>query len=142
VDVVTPDARVNRFYRWAKVGMDKGVATNPLLGTGLVAGFRTSGDSERPGFAWYFGRDAMWTTLALDASGALETARTALTFLRKFQRDDGKVPHEISQSATLLPWFTAFPYAWASADATPLYIIGHAEYWRASGDTAFIREAW
>ena len=34
------------------------------LGTGLVAGFRTSGDSERPGFAWFFGRDALWTTLA------------------------------------------------------------------------------
>jgi glycogen debranching enzyme len=142
VDVETPDARVNEFYRWAKVGVDKGVATNPFLGTGLLAGFRTSGESERPGFAWYFGRDAMWTSLALDVSGPLDTARTALAFLRKFQRDDGKMPHEISQSASLIPWFTAFPYAWASADATPLYILGHAEYWRASGDTTFIREAW
>jgi len=142
VDVETPDARVNEFYRWAKVGVDKGVATNPFLGTGLLAGFRTSGDSERPGFAWYFGRDAMWTSLALDLSGPLETTRTALAFLRKFQRDDGKMPHEISQSASLIPWFTAFPYPWASADATPLYIVGHAEYWKVSGDTAFIKEAW
>jgi glycogen debranching enzyme len=142
VDVETPDPRVATFYRWAKVGMDKGVATDPLLGTGLVAGFRTSGDSERPGFAWFFGRDAMWTSLALTASGAFETTRAALAFLRRFQRDDGKVPHEISQSASLIPWFTAFPYAWASADATPLYIIGHADYWTASGDTAFIKEAW
>ena len=36
-------------FAWAKVGVDKGLATNPLLGTGLVAGFRTSGESERPG---------------------------------------------------------------------------------------------
>jgi glycogen debranching enzyme len=142
VGVETPDSRVNEFYQWAKIGLDKGVATNPFLGTGLLAGFRTSGDSERPGFAWYFGRDAMWTSLAADDAGPFETARTALSFLRKFQRDDGKIPHEISQSASLIPWFTAFPYPWASADATPLYIVGHAEYWKASGDTAFIREAW
>ena len=50
LDVETPDDRVNAAFRWAKVGVDKGVAANPLLGTGLVAGFRTSGDSERPGF--------------------------------------------------------------------------------------------
>jgi glycogen debranching enzyme len=142
VAIETPDARVNQFYDWSKVGVDKGVATNPFLGTGLLAGFRTSGDSERPGFAWYFGRDAMWTSLALDAAGPLDTARTALAFLRKFQRDDGKIPHEISQSASLIPWFTAFPYPWASADATPLYIVGHAEYWQASGDTEFIKDAW
>jgi glycogen debranching enzyme len=142
VDIATPDARLDSFYRWAKVGVDKGVATNPLLGTGLVAGFRTSGESERPGFAWFFGRDAIWTTFAINAYGDGGTTRTALAFLRKFQRGDGKIPHEISQSASLLPWFTDYPYAWASADATPLYIEGYGDYWRASGDTAFVKEAW
>jgi len=142
VDIATPDARLDAFYRWAKIGVDKGVATNPLLGTGLIAGFRTSGESERPGFAWFFGRDAIWTTFAINAYGDGNTTRTALTFLRKFQRADGKVPHEISQSASLLPWFTDYPYAWASADATPLYIEGHGDYWRTSGDTAFVKEAW
>ena len=116
------------------MGIDKGVATNPLLGTGLVAGFRTAGDSERPGYAWFFGRDSAWTTLASTAAGAFDTTRTALEFLRKFQRDDGKIPHEISQSAALIPWFTNFGYPWASADATPLYVIANAEYWRATGD--------
>jgi glycogen debranching enzyme len=142
VDITTPDARLDTFYRWAKVGVDKGVAVNPLLGTGLIAGFRTSGESERPGFAWFFGRDAIWTTFALNAYGDGETTRTALTFLRKFQRADGKIPHEISQSASLLPWFTDYPYAWASADATPLYVEGYGDYWRASGDTAFVKDAW
>ena len=65
----TPDERLNTAFSWAKVGVDKGVATNPLLGTGLLAGFRTSGESERPGFAWFFGRDAMWTALAINSYG-------------------------------------------------------------------------
>jgi glycogen debranching enzyme len=140
--LATPDDRLNTAFRWAKVGIDKGVATNPLVGTGLIAGFRTSGDSERPGFAWFFGRDALWTALATTAAGDFATTRTALDFLRRYQRQDGKIPHEISQSATIVPWFDQFPYAWASADATPLYVIAHADYWRASGDRAFLDRAW
>jgi glycogen debranching enzyme len=138
----TPDDRLNAAFRWAKVGIDKGLATNPFLGTGLVAGFRTSGDSERPGFAWFFGRDALWTTLATNAEGDFETTRMALDFLRRYQRQDGKIPHEISQSASLVPWFDQYPYAWASADATPLYVIAHAEYFRATGDREFLERAW
>src|SRR5262249_40424653 len=57
----TPDLRINTAFAWAKIGIDKGVVENPTLGTGLVAGYRTSGESERPGFAWLFGRDALWT---------------------------------------------------------------------------------
>jgi glycogen debranching enzyme len=142
VSVVTPDERLNTAFRWAKVGIDKGLATNPFLGTGLLAGFRTSGDSERPGFAWFFGRDALWTALATNAEGDFETTRSALEFLRRYQRADGKIPHEISQSASLVPWFDQYPYAWASADATPLYVIAHADYWRATGDRGFLQRAW
>jgi glycogen debranching enzyme len=142
VSVTTPDEQLNSAFAWAKVGIDKGIATNPMLGTGLVAGFRTSGDSERPGFAWFFGRDSLWTTLAINSYGDFTSTRMALDFLKKFQRDDGKIPHEISQSAALIPWFKDYPYAWASADATPLYIIVHADYWRASGDDDFIKKNW
>ena len=138
----TPDDRLDAAFAWAKVGMDKGLATNPDLGTGLVAGYRTSGNSERPGFAWFFGRDALWTALATTAVGDLETTRAALGFLAQFQRADGKVPHEISQSAAFLDWFEDYPYPWASADATPLFAIVLADYWRLSGDDAFARELW
>ncbi len=140
--VVTPDPRVNEAFAWAKIGMDKGMATNPALGTGLLAGFRTSGDSERPGFAWFFGRDALWTVLALNAAGDFESSRTALDFLKKFQRADGKIPHEVSQSASFLNWFTDYQYPWASADATPLFVIAQADYWRARGDRAFLNASW
>ncbi len=142
VRLTTPDARLNRAFDWARIGMDKGMATNPTLGTGLVAGFRTSGNSERPGFAWFFGRDALWTALAFTAAGNDADARTALEFLAKYQRADGKIPHEISQSAGFVPWFTDFPYAWASADATPLYVIAHADAWRAGADRAFLARHW
>ncbi len=142
VTVKTPDERLNKAFNWAKVGVDKGVATNPYLGTGLIAGFRTSGDSERPGFAWFFGRDALWTSLAINAYGDFETTRTALEFLKKFQRADGKIPHEISQSASLIPWFTDYEFPWNSADATPLYVIAHGDYWRGSGDQDFLANNW
>jgi len=138
----TPDDRLDAAFAWAKVGIDKGFVENPMLGTGLVAGYRTAGPSERPGYAWFFGRDALWTSLATTASGDFEATRRALDFLAKFQREDGKIPHEIAQSAALVPWFDEYPYAFASADATPLYVAALAAYFRASGDIDFIRGKW
>lgn len=141
-EVDTPDERLDTAFAWAKVGIDKGVATNPMIGTGLLAGFRTSGESERPGFAWFFGRDALWSALAIDSYGDFGLTRTTLDFLAKYQREDGKIPHEISQSASLIPWFTDYPYPWNSADATPLYVIAQADHWRHSGDVDYLRRAW
>jgi glycogen debranching enzyme len=142
VSVETPDPRLDSAFAWAIVGIDKGLVTNPLLGTGLLAGFRTSGDSERPGFAWLFGRDALWTSLATTSYGDRAITRLALDFLRVYQRADGKIPHEISQSASLLPWFSSYEYPWNSADATPLFVLAQGDYYRASGDRAFLAASW
>lgn len=142
VQLDTPDDRLDRAMDWALIGMDKGFATNPQLGTGLVAGFRTAGASDRPGFAWFFGRDALWTAFALTAAGDTEGTRTALNFLQTYQRADGKIPHEVSQSAALVDWFADFPYPWASADATPLFIIAHADLYQTTGDRAFLQKHW
>jgi len=142
VDISIPDKQIQTAYDWARVSMIQGLVDNSFLGTGLVAGYRTSGDSQRPGFAWFFGRDGLWTSLALDASGDFTTTRTALDFLGKYQRDDGKIPHEISQAASFVPWFKDYPYPYASADATPLFIIAMNDYVTASGDVAYAREKW
>jgi glycogen debranching enzyme len=142
VSLELPDAQLQQAYDWARVSVIQGLVTNPYLGTGLVAGYRTSGTSERPGFAWFFGRDSFWTAQALDAEGDFATTRTALEFISKFQRADGKIPHEISQGANFVNWFADFPYAYASADATPLYIIAANDYVSESGDIAFVREKW
>jgi len=142
VSVDLPDHQLQQSYDWARVSVLQGLVTNPYLGTGLIAGYRTSGGSQRPGFAWFFGRDALWTSLALDAEGDFGTTRTALDFLSKYQRADGKVPHEISQGANFVPWFTDYPYPYASADATPLYIVTMNDYVMASGDAAFAQQKW
>jgi glycogen debranching enzyme len=142
VSVNLPDRDLERAYDWARVSTVQGLVTNPALGTGLVAGYRTSGMGQRPGFAWFFGRDSFWTSLALNAEGDFSTARTALEFISKYQSTDGKIPHEISQGASFVPWFTDFPYPYASVDATPLYIIAANDYVTRSGDTAFAREKW
>ncbi|MGA7378972.1 MAG: amylo-alpha-1,6-glucosidase [Candidatus Sulfotelmatobacter sp.] len=136
-----PDSQIETAYDWARVSMLQGLVQNPFLGEGLVAGFNTSGDNDRPGFAWFFGRDAEWTSLALDAEGDFSTARQALDFLSKYQRADGKITHEISQSASFMDWFKT-PYAYASADATPLFIIAVNDYVTHSGDIGFAKEKW
>jgi glycogen debranching enzyme len=142
VGLELPDGALQQAYDWARISTIQGLVNNPYLGSGLVAGYRTSGGSQRPGFAWFFGRDSLWTSFALNAEGDYSTTRTALDFISKFQREDGKVPHEISQSASLVPWFKDYPYPYVSADATPLFIIAMNDYAVQSGDAAFAREKW
>jgi glycogen debranching enzyme len=142
VSVSLPDAQLQRAYDWSRVSVLQGMVNNPYLGTGLVAGYRTSGESARPGFAWFFGRDSMWTSFALNSVGDFANTRTAIDFVSKFQREDGKIPHEISQTASLVDWFNKFQYGFASADATPLYIIAMNDYVVQSGDVAFAKEKW
>jgi len=142
VELDLPDRDLQQSYDWSRISMLQGLVTNPFLGTGLIAGYRTSGDSQRPGFAWFFGRDSLWTSLALNSAGDFKTTRTALDFLSKYQRADGKIPHEISQGASFVPWFTNYPYGFASADATPLYIIATNDYVVGSGDVEFAKTKW
>jgi len=142
VGLELPDAALQQAYDWARISTIQGLVNNPYLGTGLVAGYRTSGVSQRPGFAWFFGRDSLWTSFALNAEGDYATTRAALDFISKYQREDGKVPHEISESASLVPWFKDYPYPYVSADATPLFIIALNDYAVQSGDVAFARDKW
>ncbi len=142
VTLELPDAALQQAYDWARISTIQGLVNNPYLGSGLVAGYRTSGVSQRPGFAWFFGRDSLWTSFALNAEGDYATTRIALDFIGKYQRSDGKVPHEISQSASLVPWFQDYPYPYVSADATPLFIIAMNDYAVQSGDVTFARDKW
>src|SRR4051812_18863594 len=137
-----PDEKLQAAYDWSRISTIQGLVVNPYLGTGLVAGYRGSGESARPGFAWFFGRDSLWTDLALNSIGDFDTTRTALEFIAKYQRLDGKVEHEVSQTASLVNWWKGFPYGFASADATPLFIVAMNDYVTSSGDVAFAREHW
>ena len=100
--VKTPDAKLDLAFEWAKVAYDNLIVDNPDLGRGLVAGLGTSGTGGRPGFGWFFGGDAFMNSLSLDGYGAFGTVRDALLFTQKWQREDGKMAHELSQAAGYL----------------------------------------
>jgi GH15 family glucan-1,4-alpha-glucosidase len=142
ISLKLPDAQLEAAYDWSRISVIQGLVNNPLLGAGLIAGYRTAGDSSRPGFSWFFGRDSLWTALALDSVGDFATTRTALEFITKFQRADGKIEHEVPQTASLVPWFKEFRYAYAAADSTPLYVLAFSDYVSASGDIEFLNQHW
>jgi len=142
VKLSLPDRNLQLAYDWSRVSTLQGLVDEPFAGRGLVAGYNVSSGSHRPGFSWYFGRDSMWTSLALNAIGDFATTRTALEFLMQYQRPDGKIPHEIAQTVKLVDWWKDYDYGTASADGTPLYIVGFDDYVRSSGDVAFARDHW
>ena len=142
VKLSLPDRELQLAYDWSRISTLQGRVDQAFAGNGLVAGYNISSGSHRPGFSWYFGRDSMWTALALNSIGDFQTTRTALEFLQMYQRSDGRIPHEIAQTVKLVDWWKDFPYGTASADGTPLYLIGFADYVRASGDVAFARDHW
>ncbi len=45
---------------------------------GLVAGYYESADSARPGYAWFFGRDTLWSTYAINSYGDFGLTTRAL----------------------------------------------------------------
>ena len=136
----TPDKTLDEALRWAEVAIDQ--ARVALHGeTGLVAGFDVSGDEYRPGFGWFFGRDAEWTSYALNSYGDFALTRETLEFLIHRQRDDGKMIHEFSQTADLVDWKSR-PYFYAAADSTPLFVMAMEDYVNTSGDVGFLRKHW
>ncbi|MGH9587720.1 MAG: amylo-alpha-1,6-glucosidase [Acidobacteriaceae bacterium] len=143
LDIDTPDDKLNRAFRWAEISIDQlRVQTTPAHDEeALTAGFVGSGDTARPGFGWFFGRDALWSLYAVDSYGGFQTARQEFEFLIRRESPEGKVPHEWSQTANLVDW-KALPYEYASADATPLLLMAADDYLRISGDTAFIAAHW
>jgi len=137
-----PDPQLQQAYDWARINMAQSIVDNPLIGKGLVAGYRMDAGDRRPGYDWFFGRDALWTALALNADSDFATTRLALDFLGRFQRQDGKIPHEVPQTASLIQPLAKTPFAFASADATPLYLIAFDDYVTRSGDVAFAQHKW
>lgn len=136
----TPDKQLNDALRWAEVSIDQ--AQVKYRGeTGLVAGYYESADSARPGYAWFFGRDTLFTTYAINSYGDFGLTREALSFLIQRQRADGKIMHEFSQSADAIDWKNT-PYFYASADSTPLLVMAMDDYVRASGDIGYLKQNW
>jgi len=136
--IETPDKALNEAFQWAVVSMEqlraRAYKSDELA---LVAGYDSSGDSERPGFGWFFGRDSLYSIYAIDGYGDFSIAKSELEFLIRRQRADGKIMHEYSQTAPLVDW-QATPYEYAAADSTPLFLMAVEDYVRSSGDVGFL----
>ncbi len=138
VMIESPDPAFNEWYRWAVHGTDRFFLDTPGLGGSYVAGYGTvekgwnggHAISGRPGYAWYFGRDAVWTAFAALAGGRHERVKAVVEFLGRHQDLSGKILHELTTSG----------YAhYDAADSTPLYAILFGRYVRASGHVSFAR---
>ena len=141
VTVDTPDDTFDRYFKWALVGSDRFVIETPHLGQGIMAGYGFSDPSGgawasgTPGYAWYFGRDAEWTGFAFDSYGDTDAVRRQLAMLQENQDLQGKIYHALNTAGPGVQQYNA-------ADSTPLYVILAGHYYRASGNTAFMRESW
>ncbi len=139
--VVTPDPAVNSAMRWSRVSLDQLKICNPYLGCGYVSGYGPSGTGTRPMYAWFFDEPNVTEHAFVELGGA-ESMREAFRFIQKFQRDDGQIPHEISQSAGAIEWFKNYPYAYIHSDTALWYLVAMEHFYRFTGDRAFLTESW
>jgi len=141
----TPDPQFDKALAWAELAIDKAQVATAAGEVGLVAGWYPSFDSARPGFGWFFGRDTLWSTYAINSYSDTALTRRAIDFLVRRQRADGKMMHEFSQTADLLTGTMAwsnFPYEYAAADSTPLYLLAMQDYVRSAGDMDYLKTHW
>jgi hypothetical protein len=137
--VQTPSTEVNTAFGWAATSIEQLRADSAMGERALVAGYFASGDSARPGFGWFFGRDALFTLYAVHGFGDFALAKSEFEFLIKRQRADGKIMHEYSQTADEMDW-ASLPYEYAAADSTPLFLTAMLDYVKASGDVDFLKQ--
>ncbi len=139
--ITTPNNTFNEGYKWALIGTDRFFVNTPGIGKSLVAGYATTAHgwngghrvNGRPGYAWYFGRDAEWSSFALLGYGDFKKVKSVLETYQNFQDPNGKIYHELTTSG--------FPH-YDAADATPLYIVLAGRYLKHSGDISFIKNSW
>jgi glycogen debranching enzyme len=132
----------------ANLWLDRSAADLAMLTTDLA-----TGPYPFAGVPWYsttFGRDGIITALEclwVDPS----LARGVLAFLAATQASEidpqndaepGKILHEARQSEMANTREIPFGRYYGSVDATPLFLVLAAAYWRRTGDTAFVRGIW
>ncbi|UCH95333.1 MAG: hypothetical protein JSV88_00420 [Candidatus Aminicenantes bacterium] len=133
----TPDVLINEAVKWAVLNVHTAFVDNPDLGEGLIAGYGLSGERERPGFGWYFGGDGLINSFAVLNYGDFAGARKEIEFLLEYQRDDGKIMHELSQGAKFIDWFGDYGFPFFHGDTT-LYFASFLDFYlKRTGDTNF-----
>ncbi|MFA3783299.1 amylo-alpha-1,6-glucosidase [Melioribacteraceae bacterium 4301-Me] len=139
--ITTPDDNFNTGYKWALIGTERFFVNTPGIGKSLVAGYSTTAHgwngnqqvSGRPGYAWYFGRDGQWSSMAILDYGDFQKVKDVLNTYQEYQDVNGKIFHELTTSGVV---------HYDAADATPLYVILAGKYLKFSGDVNFIKSSW
>jgi hypothetical protein len=139
--VFTADPAVNSALRWSRISLAQLKVCNPYVGCGYVSGYGSSGTGTRPMYAWFFDEPNI-TERAFVEVGSIESMREAFRFIQKFQRSDGQIPHEISQSAGAIDWFNKYSYPYIHSDTALWYLIAMGHFYRFTGDGAFLNESW
>ncbi len=141
-ELKSSNALLNEAFNWAKVGLEK-CFVETSLGKGFVAGYHMAGQGNRPGFAWFFGRDSAWMSFAALSIGSFSQVKENLMLQKRYQIKEGvnkgKIYHELSLAHDFVPDPS---YAYPAGDSTPFYVIVCAEYAKWSGDLAFLKENW
>ncbi|WP_461768058.1 amylo-alpha-1,6-glucosidase [Pseudothermotoga sp.] len=136
LQIESDHAILDKMFECAKLGTIKFFTAVPSLGEGLMAGYANSKPgwfSARPGYAWYFGRDSEWVSLALLDIGDWVTVKRNLELLMKYQRVDGKIFHELTSSGVV---------HYDAADSTPLFLLTVHRYWKHTNDVEFLKSIW
>jgi hypothetical protein len=137
----TPVPRVNEALRWSRISLDQLKVCNPYVGCSYVSGFGSSGTGTRPMYAWFFDEPTITSWAYLEYGGS-ESVKEAFRFLQKYQRADGKIPHEVAQSAGLIDWFKDYPYAYIHPDSSLWYLIAMGNFYRFTGEQDFVKQSW
>lgn len=140
-EIISPDTLFNEGFRWAQTSDHEFFIKTEGIGLSLMAGYATSNHgwdgnqkiSGRPGYGWYFGRDAAWSGMALLRDGNYEKVRDILLTMGKYQDITGKIYHELTTTGSV---------HYDASDATPLYVVLAGLYLETTGDMEFITSQW
>jgi len=140
LNIKSSDKELEFSMNRAVLNINSAFVNNPYLGEGLIAGYGLSGEGERPGFAWYFGGDGVINSLAILDYGDFEVVKKEIEFLFKYQRKDGKIPHEISQGARFVNWFKDYGFPYFHGDTTLYFTVLLGEYLKYTGDKSLLKK--
>jgi len=140
--VKSPDPLVNQALTWSVISLDQLRVKNPFVGYGLVSGYAPSGNTTRPGFCWFFDEPTL-TSWAYLRTGLSSHVKESLSFLLRYQREDGKMVHEVTQSLPYYPdYFDKYKYAYIHSSSGTYFIAACGHYYRSTGDRQFTSQHW
>ncbi|MFN8583608.1 MAG: amylo-alpha-1,6-glucosidase, partial [Gemmatimonadaceae bacterium] len=136
VQFQSPDASLDSAVAWAVHRLDMFMAVPPTGGLALMAGFaksRAGWSISRPGYAWFFGRDACWSADAMLLAGMFQEVRAIIHHLAGTRDVTGKIYHELTTSGAC---------HYDAADATPLFLRLVGRYYAFTGDRDTLHDVW